>query len=70
MSRPTPLLHLEAPDKKGVVEFPRGIHTVVVELELDLEADKIRIVTKVIEDDASSWKQDEHEVTLEIKEGA
>ena len=70
MSRPTPLLYLEAPDKKGIVDFSRKGYSVIVELELDEKEGNLRVVTKVIEAGASSWKQDEHEVTLDIKEDA
>jgi hypothetical protein len=60
-------LLLEAPDNKGLVDFSRNGYSVIVELELDEKEDKLRVVTKVIEAGASSWKQDEHEVTLEME---
>ena len=59
---------IERPDRAVGVDFLLPGHSVAVELVLDTEADVLRVITRVIEDGASMWKQDEHEVLLEIKQ--
>lgn len=59
---------VELPDRSATVDFLLQGHSVVVQLDLDTQTDRLRVVTKVIEDGASMWKQDEHEVVLEIKQ--
>jgi len=59
---------VEPPDRSATVDFLLKGHTVTVELDLDTQTDTLRVVTKIMEDESSMWKQDEHEVVLEIKD--